>query len=150
MSAAFTGASGQLGSELYRGALAYFAELNADGGVAGRRVRMLAYDDGYTPARAIDNTIALIEQDRVPLLFGYVGTPTVTRVLPLLKRYEDQYISSAGLRGFVMAARALRGKGTLALAAPVPRVQQILDITGIPTLATIYGTASEAVGALKT
>jgi ABC-type branched-subunit amino acid transport system substrate-binding protein len=88
MSAAFTGASGQLGSELYRGAQAYFAELNAAGGIDGRRVRIKAYDDGYTPARAIHNTIALIEQDQVPLLFGYVGTPTVTRVLPLLKRYE--------------------------------------------------------------
>lgn len=90
MSAAFTGASGQLGVELYRGAQAYFAELNAGEGIAGRRIRILALDDGYAPARAIHNTIALIEQDRVPLLFGYVGTPTVTRVLPLLKRYEER------------------------------------------------------------
>jgi branched-chain amino acid transport system substrate-binding protein len=51
---------------------------------------VIAYDDGYTPTRAIHNTITLIDHDRVPLLFGYVGTPTVTRVLPLLKRYEDR------------------------------------------------------------
>jgi ABC-type branched-subunit amino acid transport system substrate-binding protein len=89
MSAAFTGASGQLGTELYRGAQAHFAELNARGGIGGRHVRILPYDDEYTPSRTIRNTIRLIEQDRVPLLFGYVGTPTVTRVLPLLKRYED-------------------------------------------------------------
>ena len=49
----------------------------------------------------------------------------------------------------MMAARALRGKGSLVRAAPVPRVQQILDITGIPTFATVYSTATEAVGALK-
>ena len=90
MSAAFTGASGQLGFELYRGAQAYLAELNAAGGVNGRQVRILTYDDNYTPGRAIQNTITLIERDRVPLLFGYVGTPTVTRVLPLLKRYEER------------------------------------------------------------
>jgi ABC-type branched-subunit amino acid transport system substrate-binding protein len=90
MSAAFTGASGQLGIELYRGAQAYFAEVNAGGGVAGRAIRLVTRDDGYTPARAIHNTIALIEEDDVPLLFGYVGTPTVTRVLPLLKRYETR------------------------------------------------------------
>lgn len=90
MSAAFTGASAQLGIELYRGAQAYLDELNAAGGIAGRTIRLIAYDDGYTPARAIHNTIDLIERDRVQLLFGYVGTPTVTRVLPLLKRYEDE------------------------------------------------------------
>ena len=90
MSAAFTGASGQLGIELYRGAQAYFAEANANGGVAGRPIRLVTLDDGYTPTRAIHNTIALIEREQVPLLFGYVGTPTVTRVLPLLKRYESR------------------------------------------------------------
>ncbi len=90
MSAAFTGASGDLGVELYRGAEAYFTELNGSGGIDGRPIRILAKDDGYDPARAIRNTIELIETDRVPLLFGYVGTPTVTRVLPLLKRYEDR------------------------------------------------------------
>jgi len=90
MSAAFTGSTGLLGSDLYRGAQAYFDELNASGGVDGRRIRILAYDDGYTPARAVFNTIDLIERDHVPILFGYVGTPTVTRVLPLLKRYQEQ------------------------------------------------------------
>lgn len=89
MSAAFTGVSRDLGTELYRGAQAYLSEINASGGVLGNQVRILRYDDGYDPARAIHNTIALIERDRAPLLFGYVGTPTVTRVLPLLKRYES-------------------------------------------------------------
>jgi ABC-type branched-subunit amino acid transport system substrate-binding protein len=90
MSAAFTGASGLLGSDLYRGAQAYFAELNNAGGVNGRHIKIRAYDDGYTPDRAVFNTIDLIEHDHADLLFGYVGTPTVTRVLPLLKRYEER------------------------------------------------------------
>ncbi len=59
------------------------------------------------------------------------------------------YISSAGLRVLLMAARTLRGKGALALAAPRPMVRQVLDIAGVGTLLTIYGSASEAVGALK-
>lgn len=90
MSAAFTGASAELGSELYRGAQAYLMEVNARGGIAGRPVRIRAYDDAYTPTRAIFNTIELIERDRAALLFGYVGTPTVTRVLPLLKHYDTR------------------------------------------------------------
>ncbi len=88
MSAAFTGPSASLGTELYRGASACFAEVNAHGGVHGRQIVLRAYDDGYNPDPAVANTVRLIEQDNAFVLFGYVGTPTVTRTLPLLKRYE--------------------------------------------------------------
>lgn len=90
MSAAFTGPSRGLGIELYRGAMACFEEVNQKGGVNGRKIAIKAYDDGYDPPRAVDNTIRLVEEDKVLLLFGYVGTPTTTRVLPLLKRYQDR------------------------------------------------------------
>ena len=90
MSAAFTGPSRGLGIEVYRGARAYFDEVNAKGGVNGRPIVIKAYDDGYNPAPAIYNTIRAIEQDKAFLLFSYVGTPTVTRVLPLLKRYSSR------------------------------------------------------------
>jgi ABC-type branched-subunit amino acid transport system substrate-binding protein len=50
------------------------------------------YDDGYNPVPCIENTIRLIEKDNVFLLFGYVGTPTVTRILPILKRYENRNV----------------------------------------------------------
>ena len=52
MSAAFTGPSRGLGIELYRGASAHFAEVNAAGGVHGRKIVLRAYDDGYNPAPA--------------------------------------------------------------------------------------------------
>jgi hypothetical protein len=92
MSAAFTGPSGGLGIELYRGAMAYVEQINRNGGVHGKRIAIKAYDDGYNPIPAIHNTIKLIDIDRVFLLFGYVGTPTVTRILPLLKTYGDQSV----------------------------------------------------------
>ena len=92
MSAAFSGPSRGLGIEIYRGARAYFDDVNAHGGVAGRPIVVKAYDDGYNPAPAIYNTIQAIEQDRAFLLFSYVGTPTVTRVLPLLKRYSSRSV----------------------------------------------------------
>jgi ABC-type branched-subunit amino acid transport system substrate-binding protein len=92
MSAAFTGATGGLGTELYRGSMAYIEHINNMGGVHGRKIHIKAYDDGYNPTPAIENTIKLVEKDKVFLLFDYVGTPTVTRVLPLLKRYSDENI----------------------------------------------------------
>src|SRR5215475_2007198 len=91
MSAAFTGPSRALGIELYRGSMAYLEPVNRDGGVHGRRIVFRAYDDRYDPTRAIRNTIKLVEDDNAFLLANYVGTPTVTRVLPLLKSYRNNY-----------------------------------------------------------
>jgi ABC-type branched-subunit amino acid transport system substrate-binding protein len=92
MSAAFKGPSRGLGIEMYRGAMAWFREVNRTGGVHGRMIVLRAYDDGYNPAPALANTRRLIQEDKAFLLFGYVGTPTVTRVLPLLKRFESESI----------------------------------------------------------
>jgi branched-chain amino acid transport system substrate-binding protein len=91
MSAALAGPSRALGIELYRGSMAYLEPVNRGGGVHGRRVVIRAYDDHYDPTRAIRNTIKLVDDDNVFLLANYVGTPTVTRVLPLLKSYRKNY-----------------------------------------------------------
>ncbi len=48
------------------------------------------YDDGYNPLPAIRNTIKLVENDHVTCLFNYVGTPTVTRVLPVIKHFNSK------------------------------------------------------------
>jgi ABC-type branched-subunit amino acid transport system substrate-binding protein len=92
MSAAFTGPSRALGIELYRGSMAYLEPVNREGGVHGRRIVIRAYDDRYDPTRAVRNTIKLVDDDHVFLLANYVGTPTVTRVLPLLKSYRKNHV----------------------------------------------------------
>lgn len=91
-SAAFTGPSRGLGIEFHRGASAYFDEVNAKGGVHKRKIRLIARDDGYDPTTTVSNTRKLITEDKVFLLFGYVGTPTTTRALPLLERYKDDHV----------------------------------------------------------
>ena len=92
MSAAFSGPSRGLGIELYRGASAYFQHVNDQGGIGGRRIAIKTYDDGYQPDPSVKNTMTLMLEDEVFLLFGYVGTPTVTRVLPMLKKFQDRNI----------------------------------------------------------
>ena len=92
VSAAFSGPSRGLGIELYRGASAYFEHVNRGGGIANRRIALKIYDDGYQPDPAVNNTMKLMLEDQVFLLFGYVGTPTVTRVLPILKKFQDRNI----------------------------------------------------------
>ena len=92
VSAAFSGPSRGLGTELYRGSMAYFKHVNDNGGVNGRKIVLKLHDDGYQPDPCVANTIKLMQDESVFLLFGYVGTPTVTRVLPLLKKFRDEQV----------------------------------------------------------
>ena len=96
MSAAFKGASAGLGTELYRGAQAYYNEVNARGGLFGRPVVVVALDDSYNPDPCIRNTIQLLEHEKVFFLSNYVGTPTLTRALPVIKQYSDQQVVLVG------------------------------------------------------
>jgi hypothetical protein len=85
MSAAFSGPSKNLGNDLYHGIMTYFDHVNKNGGVGERNIELKPYDDGYAPIPELKNTLKLMKEENVLLLFSYVGTPTVTRVLPLLK-----------------------------------------------------------------
>ena len=96
MSAAFKGSSAGLGIELYRGALAYYSEINQRGGIHGRSISVVALDDGYEPTPCIKNTIDLVEREQVFFLSNYVGTPTLTRALPVIKRYAEQQVVLVG------------------------------------------------------
>lgn len=82
-SAAFTGSTtGQ--AAIYRdGAQLYFDHVNKRGGVHGRSIRVIAYDDAQKPDRAIENTQRLINVDRVFALINYTWTTTVNAVIPL-------------------------------------------------------------------
>ena len=81
-SAALSGPAAALGIEMNRGAQIYFDRINAQGGVAGRKIELKSLDDGYEPDRCRSNTETLIRGD-VFALFGYVGTPTALAALPL-------------------------------------------------------------------
>jgi branched-chain amino acid transport system substrate-binding protein len=87
MSAAFRGTAAGLGTEFYRGAQAYYDETNLRGGVHGRHITTIALNDSYEPNPCIKNTIQLLEKEQVFALSNYVGTPTLTRALPVMKRY---------------------------------------------------------------
>ncbi|MEO3470773.1 ABC transporter substrate-binding protein [Roseomonas sp. CAU 1739] len=69
-----------------RGDAAYFKMINDQGGVAGRQINFISYDDGYSPPRAVEQTRRLVEQDRVALLFHTLGTPSNSAIV----RYTNQ------------------------------------------------------------
>ncbi len=59
---------------------AYFKKVNAEGGINGRQIRFITLDDGYNPARTVEQTRKLVEQEEVLLLFNTLGTPPNTAI----------------------------------------------------------------------
>ena len=82
ISAAFSGPAKELGQNMRLGIEAAFKVANADGGVHGRQLRLIAADDGYEPSRTAVTMKQLYENDQVFGIVGNVGTPTAAVGLP--------------------------------------------------------------------
>ena len=82
ISAPFTGPAKELGQNMKLGIEAAFNVANANGGVYGRQLRLVAADDGYEPTRTAVTMQQLYEKDQVFGLVGNVGTPTAVVALP--------------------------------------------------------------------
>ncbi len=88
MSAALTGPSGHLGTTLLEGIEPTIAHINANGGIQDRPLKLIALDDQYNPKQTVKNTLSLINDHKVDLLFSYVGTPTTLKVTPIILKYN--------------------------------------------------------------
>lgn len=84
-SACFSGPNQRLGLDYRAGILAAFEERNANGGVRGRRLELIALDDGYEPEQAASNAERFVEANDVLAVVGGVGTPTAARIAPVLR-----------------------------------------------------------------
>jgi len=82
ISAPFTGPAKELGQNMKLGIVTAFNVANANGGVYGRQLRLVAADDGYEPTRTVATMKELYERDQVFGLVGNVGTPTAVVALP--------------------------------------------------------------------
>ena len=59
---------------------AYFAKINDQGGINGRKINFISRDDGYSPPKTVEVVRKLVEEDHVLLLFGTLGTPPNTAI----------------------------------------------------------------------
>ena len=59
---------------------AFFKAINEAGGINGRKINFITYDDGYSPPKTVEAVRRLVEQDKVLLLFQTLGTPTNTAI----------------------------------------------------------------------
>ena len=95
MSVPLTGPESAAGTALREGAETYLHYVNDNGGVAGRRVRLLALDDANDPSRAVNNAKSLLTEGSVLALMSCYGSRSAEAVLPLLGASETPLIGVA-------------------------------------------------------
>jgi branched-chain amino acid transport system substrate-binding protein len=75
---------------------AYFRMLNEQGGINGRKLKLIQLDDAYSPPKTVEQTRRLVEQDNVAFIFAQLGTPTgmSTRKYLNSKKVPDIFVAS--------------------------------------------------------
>jgi branched-chain amino acid transport system substrate-binding protein len=79
---------------------AYFRMLNERGGINGRKINFISYDDAYSPPKAVEQVRRLVEGDEVLLVFGSLGTPTNAAIQKYLntKNVPQLFPAASGTR----------------------------------------------------
>ncbi|WP_433995474.1 ABC transporter substrate-binding protein [Bradyrhizobium macuxiense] len=79
---------------------AYFRKINDEGGINGRKIRLISYDDGYSPPKAIEQARKLVENDGVLLIFNSSGTPSNLAIQKYLngKKVPQLFVASGSSR----------------------------------------------------
>ncbi|QOZ30997.1 ABC transporter substrate-binding protein [Bradyrhizobium sp. CCBAU 53421] len=77
---------------------AYFKMINEAGGIHGRKITFISYDDSYSPAKTVEQTRKLVEDDEVLLVFGSIGTATNASIRKYMneKQVPQLFVGSGG------------------------------------------------------
>ena len=94
MSGPFSGSLHTIGDELMLGVNSYFKYINEQGGVYGRKFRVITRDDRYEPKITAENTLELIKDQKVFAFLGFIGTQTSKAALPIAVKYKIPYIGA--------------------------------------------------------
>src|SRR5271154_2012230 len=80
---------------------AYFNMINEQGGVNGRKINLIQYDDSYSPPKAVEQVRKLVESDEVLLMFQMIGTPSNAAVQKYLNTKKvPQLFAATGASRF--------------------------------------------------
>src|SRR2546421_10896846 len=79
---------------------AYFKKINAEGGINGRKINFVTYDDGYSPPKAVEQVRKLVESDEVLLVFNSLGTPSNSAIQKYLnaKRVPQLFVATGATK----------------------------------------------------
>ena len=79
---------------------AYFRKINAEGGINGRKINFITYDDGYSPPKAVEQVRKLVESDEVLVVFNPLGTPSNTAIQKYLnsKKVPQLFVATGATK----------------------------------------------------
>src|SRR6201747_1396385 len=79
---------------------AYFKKINAEGGINGRKINFVSYDDGYSPPKAVEQARKLVESDEVLLIFNPLGTPSNSAIQKYMnsKKVPQLFVSTGAAK----------------------------------------------------
>jgi branched-chain amino acid transport system substrate-binding protein len=79
---------------------AYFNKVNAEGGINGRKINFISYDDGYSPPKTVEQVRKLVESDEVLLVFNPLGTPSNTAIQKYLnaKKVPQLFVATGATK----------------------------------------------------
>jgi branched-chain amino acid transport system substrate-binding protein len=79
---------------------AYFKMINEQGGINGRKINFITYDDGYSPPKAVEQARKLVESDEVLLVFGPLGTPSNSAIQKYLnaKKVPQLFVATGATK----------------------------------------------------
>ncbi len=140
-SAAFTGPAQELGINMRYGIEAAFAEINQAGGIFGRQLRLVSFDDAYEPEAAIVNSQRLINQQEVFALIGAVGTPTSRSATPVAKEAGVPYVAPFTGAAFLRDATELDNVVNLRASynqETEEMVNRLIEDLGITDIAVLF------------
>ena len=80
----FSGPASSIGL-VGKGVMAYIQSVNDRGGINGRKINYIAYDDAYSPPKAVEHVRKLVESDEVSFMFGQLGTPGISATAKYLR-----------------------------------------------------------------
>ena len=79
---------------------AYFKMINEQGGINGRKIKFISYDDAYSPPKAVEQARKLVESDEVLFLFGPLGTPSNSAIQKYLnsKKVPQLFVATGATK----------------------------------------------------
>jgi len=79
---------------------AYFNKINAEGGINGRKIRFISYDDAYSPPKTVEQARKLVESDEVLLIFNSLGTAPNTAIQKYMniKKVPQLFLASGAAK----------------------------------------------------
>src|SRR6188768_3430801 len=79
---------------------AYFRKINAEGGINGRKITFISYDDAYSPPKTVEQARKLVESDEVLIVFNPLGTPPNTAIQKYLntKKVPQLFVATGATK----------------------------------------------------